>query len=112
MVFRGELEHPLAAFYTWHSMLARIVLDFEDNVSENEKPIIRNLRDNVRKIKAFAFDNDATSIEVKNCERVYQSFYKEMLRHILISDKNLPQNIDVSSLKKITEDLTYVIYKK
>ena len=64
MVFRGELEHPLAAFYTWHSMLARIVLDFEDNVSENEKPIIRNLRDNVRKIKAFAFDNEATSIEV------------------------------------------------
>ena len=35
-----------------------------------------------------------------------------MLKHILNSDKNLPSNIDVSSIKKIAEDLTYRVYKK
>ena len=52
------------------------------------------------------------SIVIKNIDIIYQGEYKEMLRHILISDRNLPSNINVSSLKKISDDLAYEICKR
>lgn len=113
MAFKGEIEDYRASFSTWHSMLARIVLDFKaSNTSRNEREIIKNLRENTNKIIQFAYDNENTSLTLKNCDRRYQRFYKEMLRHVLISSKDIPQNINVNSLRKVTEDLTYVIDKK
>lgn len=112
MAFKGEKEDYRASFSAWHSMLARIVLDYNTSVSLNEKQIVRNLRENKNKIIEFAYDNNATSLEIKSCDRVYQRFYKEMLRHVLISYKDIPQNININSLRKVANDLTYVIDKK
>ena len=93
-------------------MLAKVALNPKALNTENVHPIVRNLNENVQKVYAFAYDSTATSLEIKNCDRTFQRFYKEMFRHVLISDRNLPQNIDIESLRKVAEDLTYVIYKK
>lgn len=112
MVFRGEREDYRASFSSWHSMLAKVTLNSKALNTDNVHPVVRNLSENVQKIYEFAYDNTATSLEIASCDRRYQGFYIGMLRHVLISDKNLPQNIDVNSIKKIAKDLTYVIYKK
>lgn len=109
MIFSGEREDHCASYSTSHSMLARVVLDFPKCDIENE--IITNLRENINKILEFAKDDSKDTILVKNCDREYQRFYKDMLRHLLYSMQDLPSNINVNSIKKIGQDLTYVIEK-
>jgi hypothetical protein len=79
---------------------------------ENENELITNLRENYNKIIEFSKDDSNQKLKLKNCSRIYQGPYKEMLKHILISDRNLPSNIDVKSLTKISEELTYTISKR
>lgn len=109
-VFHGEQECKFASYNVKHSMLANLILDY-DSVS-NENAIITNLRDNYNKIIEFSKDESKQSITIKNIDIRYQGEYKEMLKHILVSDKNLPSNIDVSSIRKMANDLTYKICKK
>lgn len=109
-IFHGDQEWKLASYNVKHSMLASVVLDY--NPVENENEIITNLRENYNKIIQFSKDMSKKYITLKNINIIYQGIYKEMLKHILISDKNLPSNIDVSSIVKISDDLTYKICKK
>ena len=85
------------------------VLYYEKIPDENK--IITNLRENYNKILEFSKDDSKQFITIKNIDIAYQSEYKEMLKHILISDKNFPKNIDKSSIRKISDDLTYIICK-
>lgn len=109
-IFKGEKEKGIATFSSVHSMLANLILDYPK--AENENELITNLRENYNKIISFSKDDTIDKLKIKNCNLMYQGPYKEMLKHILISDKNLPKNIDPFSITKIAEDLTYVISKK
>lgn len=109
-VFNGEYQSGRASYSQNHSMLASLVLDYKPVSNENE--IVTSLRENYKKIIEFSKDDSKQFVDVKNIDVIYQGEYDKMLKHILNSDKNLPSNIDVSSIKKIAEDLTYRVYKK
>ena len=109
VLFCGEQDFKMASFTAKHSLLASIILDYEKTPDENK--IITNLRENYNKILEFSKDDSKQFITIKNIDIAYQSEYKEMLKHILISDKNFPKNIDKSSIRKISDDLTYIICK-
>ncbi len=109
-IFYGEQKCIKASYSAMHSMLANLVLDYDP--VPNECELITNLRENYNKIIEFSKDATMQSIVIKNIDIIYQGEYKEMLRHILISDRNLPSNINVSSLKKISDDLAYEICKR
>lgn len=108
--FNGEYQSGRASYSQNHSMLASLVLDYKPVSNENE--IVTSLRENYKKIIEFSKDESKQFVDVKNIDVIYQGEYDKMLKHILNSDKNLPSNIDVSSIKKIAEDLTYRVYKK
>lgn len=110
LVFKGDVDPRLASFATAHSILANLVLDYP--ASEDEDILITNLRENHKKIIDFSNNNEMDTLEIVNCDIIYQRHYKEMLKHILVSDKNLPSNIDLSTLRKIGKDRTYSISKK
>lgn len=110
LVFKGDITPKLASFALSHSILASLVLDYP--AVEFEDVLITNLRENHKKIIDFSMDNKKDILEIVNCDIIYQRHYKEMLKHILVSDKNLPSNIDINTLKKIGKDCTYTINKK
>lgn len=107
-LFRGDLNTQLCSFSEAHSMLANLVLDFKK--VENEDEIITYLRECYHKIIDFSKDENSEKLMIKGCDIIYRVSFKEMLKHILISDKNLPSNINVNSLARITDD--YIIFKK
>ncbi len=110
LVFKGDLDPKLASFATAHSILANLVLDYPK--LENEDTLITNLRENYNKIIQFSKNDKIDTLEIANCDIIYQRHYKEMLKHVLVSDKNLPSNIDLNTLRKIGKDCTYSISKK
>lgn len=110
LVFKGDLDPKLASFATAHSILANLVLDYPK--LENEDTLITNLRENYNKIIQFSKNDKIDTLEITNCDIIYQRHYKEMLKHVLVSDKNLPSNIDLNTLRKIGKDCTYSISKK
>lgn len=111
IAFNGENENYMASFSMWHSVIAKLVLDYPK--VENEHKIVTNLRENKDKILGFANNPNITQLEIKNCDRQYQRFYRDMLRHILYSIKDFPGSVvNIDSLRKISKDLTYVIEKK
>ncbi len=110
-VFKGELAPGIAAPYsTSHSMLANLILDYPK--VDNELDIISNLRENYLKIIQFSNSDSIENLKLYNCDLKYGRQYKEMLKHILISDKNLPQNIDANSIIKGKDNLVYSISKR
>ncbi len=110
-VFKGELPPCIVASYsTSHSMLANLVLDYPK--AKNELDIISNLRENYLKVIQFSNLDNTEILIFYNCDLKYGRQYREMFKHILISDKNLPQNIDVNSIIKGKDNLTYSISKR
>lgn len=110
LVFKGDIDPRLASFASAHSILANLVLDYP--ALKDEDILITNLRENYKKIIEFSKDDSNNVLEIINCDVIYQKYYKEMLKHILVSDKNLPSNINLSTLRKIGKDCTYSINKK
>ncbi len=110
MIFRGDKESKLASYSDFHSILANLVIDYPK--VENESKLVTSIRENWMAIRKFGKDKLQTKLKLENCDFKYQRNYKEMLRHILVSDKDLPTCINVDSLRRINEDLTYTIEKK
>ncbi len=100
----------LAPYSTSHSMLANLVLDYPK--VKNELDIISNLRENYLKVIQFSNLDNTETLIFYNCDLKYGRQYREMFKHILISDKNLPQNIDINSIIKGKDNLTYSISKR
>ena len=112
VLFKGEFRTTrYTSFSAMHSMLANLVLDYPK--VENEHKIVTNLRENYNKILKFSKDNNASILRINNCNIKFQKKYANMLRHILVSNGNLPKNIDINSIKLDSDKkLTYIIEKK
>lgn len=111
-IFKGELKPMHAVPYAIkHSLLASVVLDYPK--VKNEEKIVANLRENYNKIIEFSKDKNNNELIINNCSLKYRKEYAKLLRHILISDKNIPSNIDYNSIQLIgNRTLTYSIKKK
>jgi len=111
-VFDGKyILKKMTSFSQAHSILAYIVLDNTYIKTENEHPIITKLKENYKDIIRFSKDDSQEKLLLKSYEDIrYRTPYKELLKHIMVSDKDFPSNIAKDSLTRITDD--YIILKK
>lgn len=111
-VFKDELEpKTLYSYSDFHSMISTLILDLP--LVKNEDKLVTNLRENYKKILKFSKQKDKDELIIENCDIRYQKKYANMLRHILLSDKKLPKNIDYNSIEILKDrKTTYTIRKK
>lgn len=107
--FKNQSEKPAGIFWLDHTMLAIVVFNPK---TSNEHPSIQILRDNLKKVYEFSKDDNAQVCKLKAYDKQNQTSFLGMLKHILASDKNLPSNIDISSLTHDNADRTFKISKR
>lgn len=112
VAFSGDyVIKRITSFSQSRSILAYLVLDKANIKTENEHSIITKLKEDYKKIIEFSKDDSQTKLLIEKYEDIrYRTMYKNLLRHIMVSDKNFPDNIDKDSLTRITDD--YIICKK
>ena len=93
-----------------HSILASLVYDLTK--AKNESEVITSLRDNVIELKKFAKDDSINKIVFYKNTDYSNRYYKLMLKHLIISDKELYKILDLKSFKetKNTSKTAYEAY--
>lgn len=107
-VFKGGKSHSYAAFFEVHSMLAYVVIDSPE--TENQSELVTNLRESYKKMLELSKNDKLDKIEVKLCNSKYTCIFNTLLKHIIISSKDL-RNIESDFIKEGL-DLTYTVRKK
>ena len=110
LLFKDEEPQNYASFSQYHSILASLVIDLPK--ADNESGVVTALKENYMKFKEFALNNEETTLEFESSIADHKRLYKGMLKHIIISDKDLVKIYNIDTLRELPKANTYSIEKK